>query len=353
MESQKKHAPLLELGLSSFFACLQMRLIFMLFGGDYESSVNASMGVLLGEPHWRSFQARVLGPWLVELLSQVLPNFLIAHVAFSFLTLCVMGVLSMRLGWRIGNSLAAGMFAFFIFQTSFAFLLSPHWFYSWDYTSIIVFLLFVDFVVSGRSWLWFVILLSVGIYSRQTATFIAVWMVLEGSVQLLVYRKDKEERRRDIAMLSAGLLCLFLSAVIVEAITRLLFVQEIGPKIFNDMAGEGGVIQALRLKSNWDIFLAAIFHPNLNLNIVIIIFLLINMLLAVAIIYVDPRRYLALGLTFVAHELVTITFGWISETRIYVEYIPLIILATLLLTRAGTDMSAIRQQPTPSGPMHH
>ncbi|MDE1991016.1 MAG: hypothetical protein KGI75_00865, partial [Rhizobiaceae bacterium] len=212
----------------------------MLFGGDYRRAADAALGVLLGQPHWRTFQARVLGPWLVDVLSSVMPSFLAAHIAFSLLTLWAMGFLSWRLGWRLGSKLGAGMLGLFVFQASFAFILSPPWLYAWDYVDIIVFLLFVDFVVGGRSWPWFVVLLSVGVYSRETSAFIALWMVLEGAYRLRAQRtRTADERRHDLGMLIAGLVCMVLSVVIFETITRMLFIQEIGPKIFSDVPGEG------------------------------------------------------------------------------------------------------------------
>ncbi|MGA8759016.1 MAG: hypothetical protein WB611_22425 [Stellaceae bacterium] len=54
-------------------------------------------------------------------------------------------------------------------------------------------------------------------------------------------------------MLIAGIVSLVLSAAIVEGVTRALLIEEVGPKIFKDVAGEGGQIYALRIVQNFHI----------------------------------------------------------------------------------------------------
>ena len=139
MLNTKHRYALLGLALSSFFALVQFRLIIMLFDADYGRAVDAALGVLDGRPHWRQFQARVLAPFLINVVSPLFPSFYAAHVGFSIATLAVMGYLAWRLGWRIGANLVAAMLALFVFETSFFFLLSPPWLYAWDYLDIIVF----------------------------------------------------------------------------------------------------------------------------------------------------------------------------------------------------------------------
>lgn len=124
LNTKHRHA-LLGLGLSGFFALAQFRIIVMLFRQDYGRAVAAAVGVLAGMPHWRSFQARVLAPFLIDSVSPLFPSFLDAHVFFSIVTLAVMGYLAWRLGWRVGATLGAAVLALFVFETSFSLLLAP------------------------------------------------------------------------------------------------------------------------------------------------------------------------------------------------------------------------------------
>ena len=331
----KHRRVLLGLALSSFFAVAQFRLIIMLFDPDYGRAVDAAVGVLAGKPHWRSFQARVLAPFLIDRISPLFPSFFDAHVCFSIVTLAVMGYLAWGLGWRVGANLGAAMLALFVFQTSFSLLLTPHWFYAWDYLDIIVFLVFVDFVAAGRSWPWFVALLAIGIFNRETAAFIAVWMIFEAlSRWYFARRPGGGGERLDRAMLIAGIVSLVLSVVIVEAVTRALFIEEIGPKIFNDIApGEGGqMFYALRIARNFHIAINSLTRFQYEMPFVILIYIGVTLVLALGIMRADRQRYFALGLTYIAHIATTLVFGIMDETRVFVEQIPLVILGTLVLT---------------------
>jgi len=336
LNTKHRHA-LLGLALSSFFALVQFRLIIMLFDADYGRAVDAAAGVLAGRPHWRTYQARVLGPFLIDLISPLFPSFYDAHVCFSIVTLAVMGYLAWRIGWRIGANLGAAMLALFVFETSFSFLLAPHWFYAWDYLDIIVFLVFVDFVVAGMSWPWFVGVWAIGIFSRDSAAFISVWMIFEAlSRRYLLRQPGGGEERLDRGMLIAGIVSFVLSAVIVEALTRALLIEEVGPKIFKDVAGEGGqMFYLLRIGLNFDLAIDSLTRFYYDMPFVILIYVGVTMALALGIMRADRRRYFALGLIYFAHIGATLVFGILNETRVYVEQIPLVILGTLVLTRTN------------------
>jgi hypothetical protein len=247
-----------------------------------------------------------------------------------------MGYLAWRLGWRVGANLGAAMLALFVVETSFFFLLAPPWLYAWDYLDIIVFLVFVDFVVAGKSWPWFVGLLAIGIFSRETAAFIAVWMIFEAlSRWYFARRPGGSGEGIDRAMPIAGIVSLVLSAAIVEGVTRALLIEEVGPKIFKDVAGEGGQIYALRIVQNFHIAIDSLSVFQYQMPFAILIYVSVTLILALSVMRADRQRYFALGLTYIVHIAVTLVLGILTETRIFVEQIPLVILSTLVLTRIG------------------
>jgi hypothetical protein len=272
---------------------------------------------------------------LIKVVSPLFPSFYAAHVGFSIATLAVMGYLAWRLGWRIGANLGAAMLALFVFETSFFFLLAPPWLYAWDYLDIIVFLVFVDFVVAGKSWPWFVGLLAIGIFSRETAAFIAVWMIFEAlSRWYFARRSGGSGERLDRTMLIAGIASLVLSVAIVEVVTRVLLIEEVGPKIFNDVAGEGGQIYPLRITQNFHIAVDSLTVFQYQMPFAILIYVGLTLVLALSVMRADRQRYFALGLTYFVHIAVTMVLGILTETRIFVEQIPLVILSALVLTRS-------------------
>jgi hypothetical protein len=334
MTIAKRNAALLGIGLSALFAIAQFRLIVFVFGKDYGRAVDAAMGVVAGRPHWRAFQSRVLGPYLIDGLSHVFPSYLAAHVAYSIGTLAVMSFLAWRLGYRLGGTVSSALLALFVFEAGFAFLLSPPWLYAWDYISIILFLLFVGFVAEGQSWIWFAGLSVVAMFNRESAAFIALWMILEALVRLYRTRHESQGERQDWLLLIAGILCLIASYALIEYLRRTLLIEEVGPKLFPDANLQPGQIQIMQFMTNLTLAKGILTQFRYDMGVVILIFLMISAALAIGIMRVDGGRYLALGLTFLVMEAAGVTFGYLAETRIFVEMIPLLVLATLVLPRS-------------------
>ena len=84
------------LALAAVVAAVQLRVIHLEFGRQYNLSVEAAQGVLDGLPHWRVFQNRLLGPYLVEAFSAVTDSFEAAHALCTFLLLSATGYVVLR-----------------------------------------------------------------------------------------------------------------------------------------------------------------------------------------------------------------------------------------------------------------
>ncbi len=65
--------------------------------------MEAEYGVVVGKPHWRIYQSRVLGPYIVQGLSHFFSSQINAHAFFSIVTLAIAGLLAWRLGSRLGG----------------------------------------------------------------------------------------------------------------------------------------------------------------------------------------------------------------------------------------------------------
>jgi hypothetical protein len=81
--------------LAAACAPLQFRLLVLALRPDYGRSIEAALRVVTGHPHWRVYQNRVLGPYLVQGLSHLFPNFAAAHVFYTITTLSVAGYLTL------------------------------------------------------------------------------------------------------------------------------------------------------------------------------------------------------------------------------------------------------------------
>jgi hypothetical protein len=234
--------------LATFCAIAQFRLINISFQPSaYLESVQAAQGVLEGRPHWKTFQGRVLGPIIVKGLSVLTGDFVAAHVIFSIAALTLAGFLAWHLGHRHGdNALAisptptieetqgdvrSALMALAVFEACFAFLVSPPWLYTWDFIDLIVFLIFVDLVLSKARLRWFLLLFAVALWNRDSANFIALYLIVDALSRFVVARARSP---LDWRWITAGGGCIVASIVISTALVYILLIEETAPK-FNPM----------------------------------------------------------------------------------------------------------------------
>jgi hypothetical protein len=328
--------------LAVFLAFVQFRQIALVLHTDYAHSVEAAWGVVIGHPHWRMFQSRILGPYLVLGLSGVLPEnlvspanaFMVAHVLYSIATLSVAGYLAFRLGRTHGGDLRSALLALAVFEMGFAFLLSPPWLYAWDYLDIIIFFVFVDFVLAEREWQWFVGLYFAAIWNRDSAQFIALWMCLDALCRWALGRLGKVRPRPfDWRKLASGTVLIPIGATILETLRRTMLIQEIGPLIFPDRQHEQHTLYfGMTLGTNLREAQAALSFINPTMPIVVPLFVLLAIILAIAVARRDPPRLLAFGLVYLLMTAAEVLFAGIYETRTLVVFVPLVVSVAVILS---------------------
>src|SRR5215813_13903628 len=122
--------------LALFSSAVLFRLyLYMAF--PYDLIVQTSLGITTGHPVWRTFQSRVLGPYIVKALTFGSLDYRHAHILFQIVSVAVAAFLCWRLGKKYGGSDQSALLALTLFVTcSVSFL---GWLYSWDIIDIIVF----------------------------------------------------------------------------------------------------------------------------------------------------------------------------------------------------------------------
>ncbi len=318
-------------------ALAQFRLIVFVFGDQYGRCLDAAHGVVVGKPHWRIYQSRILSPYLIDTLSKVLPDYLAAHVAFSIAALAVAGVLAWRLAARVGGP-RAGALGLVVFHLTFALLLAKPWLYAWDYVDAIVFLVFLDFVVAERPWKHFVVLCAIGVLNHEIANFIALWLILDPLVRWWSQRADKKPLAWQPVV--AGAVTLVGSFVVVELLRRALLVEQIGPKIFFDAPAEIGSSFYFTLGKNAQLLAQIFSRWDYSLPYLAPLFVVTCIALALWLGRREPVRFGALALTHVLLVGSLLAFGILLETRIYVVLIPLVVLAAAYATRDAPPPAA-------------
>ena len=160
---------------------LEFRAVDLIQGRNLFAQVDAAAAVRSGHPEWKAYQNRLLGPvavgWMARLMG-LLP--VSVYQGFCFGLLCVANTVSGFLfrrphgppGTAWGYGIAyAGLFV--AFQ-------DPQSLYLWDYVDLVTMLLFAWAVVMGGWTSWqFALLFLVELTNRESAQFIALWLVLE------------------------------------------------------------------------------------------------------------------------------------------------------------------------------
>jgi hypothetical protein len=328
--------------LAIFCALAQFRLIAMMFQTWYGRAVEAAYGVVIGMPHWRSYQSRVLGPYIIEWLTKLFPDYLSAHVFLSIVALTIAGFLAWRLGLLLAETITGAVLALAAFQILFVFCLTLPWIYIWDYLSAAIFFAFVIFVAQDKSWKWFVALFAIAIFNRENALFIAAWMIVNPIVRyVLGRRKLIEPQSLDRAMIAAGAACLLAGLGITELLRDTLLVREVGYEIFKDSVQHFSSIQ-FQLWNNLSSILHALTTLDYNMQFVVIVLFLAMIAAAIYLACIEPRRWAGLAVIQLASMAAILLVGIIMETRLLVELIP--------LTTAAIVIAATRSRPNqPAG----
>jgi len=339
--------------LALFSSIALFRLVLFMFGPqNYVRNVETSFGITTGHPIWRTFQSRVLSPYLIKILSFAMPQSMpeinpfsvvsvpaskyyeSAHISYHIATVAIAAFLCWRMGKKYGGNNQGATLGLTIFVLSFALLLSPPWLYSWDFTDIIVFLVFIDLVLSNASLVWFAVLFGVAIWNRDSANFIALWLILDPLIRFSYVRRYKlPSISLDWWRVGVGLTCIGIGVILPELLKRTLLIEELGPRLY----------------PNWSFFAMTsyntVFFMNLKLlkrsltvfdyqfRFLLPAFWVLIVTLGLRLALRDTQRYLALYLVQLAMLAALLIFSWFNETRVYFILIPFVVIYVVLLLR--------------------
>jgi hypothetical protein len=315
--------------LAVILALFQFRLIAFMIEANYARCIDAAVGVAEGKPHWRVYQNRVLGPYVLEGLAKVFPSMISAHVFFTIVLLSVAGWQAWRLGTRVAGRRGA-LLALVALHVCFAFLLGRRWLYLWDLIDLCVFLALVDFILADRPWPWFVGLWAVGILNHEIVMFVGAWLVADPIARWgLAKRKRLPPAPFERTKVLAGVACVGASYLLVEALRSALLVEEVGPALFTTTTAAGAV--HVTLWENLEILRFMFTRWDYGMPIVIPILLAGVVAILVALARRDLHRFAGYAVTNLAIIASLLTFGVLTETRIYVVLIPVIVAGLLVL----------------------
>lgn len=303
--------------------------------------------IVHGEPPWRMFQSRVLGPYLVHALGSVTHT--PPAVVYGFVALALLfaaGFLILELGGKLADPARPPLTALFAYQALLMLLLPCLWLYAWDLISLVVFVLFNHLVLSAGPRRAFVALFAVAIFNHEIALWIAVWMALDPIVRRMAAPRgarpplDRAGIALGVAMLAAG-------AAVIELLRRLLLVREVPPPEADALTAHGSEFH-LTLARNWD----AIAHsftlaPQDGLQFVVPLFLALVLVLAARLAGLDPRRLGALAIVTAGMVASFLCFGLILETRVLLPLVPFVAMNLAAMRGAPEGARAPRVGASP------
>jgi hypothetical protein len=304
--------------------------VFVLTVKGYVHFVDISFGVTTGHPFWKVFQSRLLSPYIIKALSLGSTAWYVtAHIWFHIGTVTIAGFLSWRLGRKYGGSDQSALLALTTFFMSFAFLLSPQGICSWDFLDVVILLVFIDLVLSSASLPWFIGLFAIAIWNRDTANYIALWLILDSLVRY--YYQPK--RSVDWGRISAGIICIAVGLVLAELLKRNLLIEEMGPIVAPNSPISSGnsynfvpLTNLNNLKDSLTIF-------SYEFNQLILVLYATVFALGLKLVRLDPQRYLSLSLIVLALLISLFCFAWYFETRIYIVLVPFIVISVVIVSR--------------------
>lgn len=141
--------------------------------------VSAALGVTEGRPHWLAFQNRLLGPYTIIGISNI--SGLSVKSSWYIFNAVALQIFCVLLFWMLRREFFSLRDSFFyLIAILFLFLTLQHtWFYVWDIVDLIIFTLFAYGVLKSFPIRFFFVLFLIGILNRESALFIAIFLMLE------------------------------------------------------------------------------------------------------------------------------------------------------------------------------
>ena len=307
-----------------FLALAFLRLWRFALGADFMASVQAIDGVMSGQPHWIIYQSRLAGPSIVTFASWIFSMRLeTAYQAYIVLTTTAGGFLTFRFSRVLSgrDEIAfATMLLFFVLAFC---VVGNDFIYPWDFLDILFFTLFIFFVATEKPYWWFLLLFCGAVLNRESAFFIAPWLVL----QPFVGGRYATAKWRN-ALSGLALVCVGVGFIL--TVRYMLLIEEVAPPVTGQPYGRH--FQWV-YRDNWHTIFLRLKYP-FSANVVPALFWIASYFVAAFVALRDPRKFGLMSLCFVTLLSGVLVFGVMMETRILLEFVQLLTLGSLIASGA-------------------
>ncbi|MDE1146427.1 MAG: hypothetical protein PW843_07355 [Azospirillaceae bacterium] len=323
---------LLPWGAALLLCLAQWRhMLFYFSGTGVARWVDAANGVLIGLPHWRVYQSRLLGPALVKLVSFTGLSFFNAYFLVTIVLLTCCSVLAFETGRKLGGTRTGGWAAMLTLHALFLLTQAPPWLYIWDFLILLTGFALLRLMIAGAPWWAYLILMAIAFLNHESGFFIGVWMGVQGLADNLANHR-LDWRRWRWGLMAAGGLGGIAGLEITEVIRSALLVREIGPEIFQDTSNTGAQIH---LKLFQNLSLLGQWFTSFDYSFQVLVPLMLLACAGIAVALVVRHGYRAAGLAaYVLVQVVALVIAAeLRETRVLLQLVPFLCLGGRMLTQ--------------------
>ncbi|RJP76880.1 MAG: hypothetical protein C4522_16800 [Desulfobacteraceae bacterium] len=313
-----------------FLSIAQFKIYLKNFDKYLVVHIEAAKGVVDGYPHWRIFQNRIAGPYAVKFTQEVTGlTFSQSYMLTSLIWMMMFYSTMMAVAISIRPSLVfafGAMVAAAFFNT---FLMRGLWLYTWDLIDLVVFTLFIWAILKEKPIGYLICILVFETFNREVSLIMAGWLFADS---LLSVRPNRDTGRFPTITIAfekpqaiISLLLIVFIAFTTEYLRDTLMVRQIGPEYFSDFSGSAGLVM-FKLWDNIK-FLFFSFTDTKGLSVAYSILIISLPIFSILGVFSRNRQTIRISLFYMILWVSAMIFGVIYETRIWLAYIPFLVIA--------------------------
>lgn len=314
--------------LIALLTLMELRLVRLIHGGHFKALVDAAYGVIAGTPHWRAYQNRLLGPYLVQFISQLTGwTFAKSFEMFFITSLTLTNFVSFYVFYALTRNRLVSLKYTFYFLLCFLALQDNQWLYLWDLMDITIFLVFAYGIFINWNTRFFIYLFILSILNKENALFISLWLIIDAFKYESKSTKDTQTKSLKInySKLSLGIFLTIGGTIYTKLVRDWLFVRSSIPWVGLD-SGHGMIDNYLVICDR----MQQLLHPGWTKNINILsVFLIIGLPVYLLIRMRFDQFSIKVMLLFLCMLSSIFVFGIIAETRVFFILIPFILVLNL------------------------
>ncbi len=312
----RRSGPLL---LILFLSIAVYRILLQIHAPNFEYLSTLASDVLDGHAYWRAYQNRLLGPSAIQLISLAAGiSFTAAYRVFILATVLLQNLLLYSLLRKKTVSPGKALLSTAMYCLLFL-LVQDQWFYPWDLIDGLVFTLFAYGIFTSRPIYFFLLLFFLEIFNRESALFIALYLIIDGLDFTSIRSFTFQSRVKTIT----GILLLAGGLVYTKWIRDFLFISN----------PNGTLDEAHALLGNHISFFhnikMVLFSNLFTPDIVNSAFIIGTMLYWLFSIFKFTDAGIKAFLIYSAMTLNILIFGDINETRMYIILLPFVLLLSV------------------------